>query len=100
MGNCFYLPLCSRPAGRSAQTYEKQSCLSIFGPYGPFPQDFAQVRARIMPYLIEIFNVSCIFAWEEGGGVLRFKKKWSFLSIFGHSDHFPHVFRQRRAWKG
>ena len=58
--------------------------------------------------LMEIVKVFCIFAYSivfifisdpyRQGGVLIFKKKWSFLSIFGNFGNFLQVFEQRREW--
>ena len=58
--------------------------------------------------LMEIVNVFCMFAYAivfifisdpyRQGGVLIFKKKWSFLSVFGNFGNFPQVFGQCRAW--
>ena len=62
LSNCFYLALWSRFAGRSSQTSEKCSILSIFGS-GSFSPEFSTVREVAKLVLHEIIKIWNVIAW-------------------------------------
>ena len=79
--NFFYFALWSWLAGKSSQTFEKCSILSIFRHLGPLPQVFGQVKEWLVIELHEVigvphvvlcavdFNLLC--DWGQQGGMLR-----------------------------
>ena len=59
MSNCIYFLIITMSAGRSAQTYEKQSVLSSCG---SFRKKFGKVRLWLIQDFIEIIRVSFVVA--------------------------------------
>ena len=84
MSNYIYFPIRLMSAGRSAQTYEKQSVLSS---YGSFRKKFGKVRLWHIQNFIETISCFFIFLCDQvwKGGVFI---NDHFLCIFGHCPCF------------
>ena len=72
---------------RIAQSYVKQSFLSIFGSGGSFPHDFGQIQGDHTVFIRNQENIfysyvpNCFCFCSRQGGVLKYNKNGSF-SVF------------------
>ena len=99
VASCFMIDLWLILAGRSFQSYEKWSFVSVFSHLSPFPQVFGQVKWWLMLALHEIIRVSHVVAWqivfllfyEWGwqGGVFKVMKNDHFLLFLAVWILFP-----------
>ena len=105
----FYFALRLMSTGRSAQTYEGCSNLIIFSRFSLFPQDFWQVKERLILKMQAWDDENVTFSFVPDGSHVPFwcsssgrsaqiYDKKLFIGLFSRLDPFPQVFRHVNKW--